>query len=585
MTSAFVYLTWCTFRNRVRARVRRLREPRYLIGAIVGIAYFYFVVFRQRPGGGSGGGGGGRGPQGLIPLFERFRGTVELGGSLVLFISTALAWVLPSSGSAVAFTNSEVQFLFPAPITRAELIRYRLIRSQMGVIVGSAIMTIFFRPSSIAGGWTFFLGMAIIFAAVNLHMMGVNLSRQSLSQHGSAGLSRQWLPLGVIVVAMAVLASAVAMDWSRLAGLEDVSAIVGELQRVSLTMPASIVLWPFRALVKLPLSPSPMEFLKALPAAALVIFLNYRWVQRSDVAFEEASAAAAEKTAASLSRGRRRATPKVRGAATPFNLALVGRPETAIFWKNLILVGRYASLKTIFRLVPIIIVLGFVISRATAGSGVSAVLAFVAGWVGVFTILMGPQIARNDLRRDLTQLEVIKTWPIRGAALIRGEIAAPAAVLTAITWICVLVATVLAVSLPQTKIDWSRAELVSVAVGAALVAPGLILVQLLVHNTLAILFPAWVVMGASRARGIDVMGQRMLMMAGMFLALALAMLPALLAAGIVGYAIYLVLHVIPIVLPALIAAVVLVVECVVATEMLGGVLERTDISAIPADEA
>ena len=38
MIGASLYIIGCSAKNRVRMRLRRLREPRYLIGAIVGAA-------------------------------------------------------------------------------------------------------------------------------------------------------------------------------------------------------------------------------------------------------------------------------------------------------------------------------------------------------------------------------------------------------------------------------------------------------------------------------------------------------------------------------------------------------------------
>ncbi|MCK7478232.1 MAG: hypothetical protein M0C28_13115 [Candidatus Moduliflexus flocculans] len=46
--------------------------------------------------------------------------------------------------------------------------------------------------------------------------------------------------------------------------------------------------------------------------------------------------------------------------------ALDGPPETAILWKNLILVGRYVSLRTLLRLLPLIVVFG-VVARGQGG--------------------------------------------------------------------------------------------------------------------------------------------------------------------------------------------------------------------------
>ncbi len=51
MLSASLYIIVCSAKNRLLVRLRRLREPRYLIGAIAGAAYFYFAVFRAYRGG------------------------------------------------------------------------------------------------------------------------------------------------------------------------------------------------------------------------------------------------------------------------------------------------------------------------------------------------------------------------------------------------------------------------------------------------------------------------------------------------------------------------------------------------------
>lgn len=45
MIRATLYIIGCTARNRFRLRLRRLREPRYLIGAVAGIGYLIFTLF------------------------------------------------------------------------------------------------------------------------------------------------------------------------------------------------------------------------------------------------------------------------------------------------------------------------------------------------------------------------------------------------------------------------------------------------------------------------------------------------------------------------------------------------------------
>jgi len=98
------------------------------------------------------------------------------------------------------------------------------------------------------------------------------------------------------------------------------------------------------------------------------------------------------------------------------------------------------------------------------------------------------------------------------------------------------------------------------------------------------MFPAWVAIGASRSRGIDAMGQRLLLMAANLLALLLAALPGVAVGGGAALVVYALTGTIRIVMPVLLAAVVVLAECWVATELLGRVLDRTDVTAIDAAE-
>jgi hypothetical protein len=490
--------------------------------------------------------------------------------------------VWPGAGQPVTFSRAEVQFLFQAPVTRRELIHFKLLRSQVAILFGSAIATVFLRPASLAGGWTFMAGLWVLLMVTRLHLMGVALSRSSLAAHGTSGVARQWMPLAAVLGAIAVLALAVVGDWPVLSSLSDPGDVFKELQRLGATGAAGAVLWPFRALVRLPLSVSAAEFWSALPAALALLALNYAWVLRSDAAFEEASAAHSEK------RARDRAAPRavVRGAtSTPFTLATEGPPETAILWKNLILVGRYVSLRTLLRLLPLIIVFGM-IARGQGGSGVASFLAAVCLPLAAFTVLLGPQMMRNDLRQDLANLALLKTWPVRGAALVRGEVLAPTVVVTVVAWLFILLGALLAPRLapPGGTIAVLMANRASLAIAAAILAPAIILSQTVVQNALAVLFPAWVTVGASRSRGIDAMGQRLLMMAGILITLAVSLLPGAVVAGVVGLIVYWLTGTLLIVLPALIVAIVVVGECWLAVEGLGRVLERTDVSAIDAVE-
>jgi hypothetical protein len=573
MVGAFIYLTACSFKNRLRRRLQRLREPRYVIGLIIGLLYFYVAFFRRH---------GRRGGSAGAAAIAAVGGPLQFIGSLFLMAAAVTAWLWPSGRPPLPFTRADVQFLFTAPVTRRQLVHYMLWRSQVAILFGSAIATLLMRPGSLAGGWTLLVGLWVALMTLRLHLMGVALRRLSLASHGVRGIARQWLPVAVVIGSVGVLAATVITAWPALTALADGDAVFAELQRLTAEGAAGLVLWPFRALVRVPAATSASAFWAALPAAIALLALNYVWVLRSDAAFEEASAEFAERQATT------RAAPRavVKGtAATPFSLAPDGPPETAILWKNLILVGRYLSLRTLLRLLPLVIVFGL-ISRGNGGGGVAAFIGAMSLPLAAMAVLLGPQMMRNDLRQDLSRLPLLKMWPLRGAVLIRGEVLAPTVVVTAVTWLLLLTAVAFGAGLRSGSREAVvfGAQRASVFAAAFVLAPAVILAQVVVQNGLAVLFPAWVAVGASRARGIDAMGQRLLMLAGLLLTLLVSLLPGALAAAAVAFLVYQMTGAILILAPAIIVAAVVIGQCWLAIEGLGRVLERTDPSAVEATE-
>jgi hypothetical protein len=91
-----------------------------------------------------------------------------------------------------------VQFLFQAPVTRRQLVHYKLLRAQLAILISSAIATLFLRPGSLVTGWTLMAGLWVVMMTMRLHLMGVALRRASLGSHGASGFARQWLPLAVL---------------------------------------------------------------------------------------------------------------------------------------------------------------------------------------------------------------------------------------------------------------------------------------------------------------------------------------------------------------------------------------------------
>jgi hypothetical protein len=206
---------------------------------------------------------------------------------------------------------------------------------------------------------------------------------------------------------------------------------------------------------------------------------------------------------------------------------------------------------------------------------VGIVTAILAG----YSLLLGPAILRQDLRQDLVNADVLKMYPLRGWQIVLGELLAPATILTGAQWCLLLLATTMFSRTP----DGSAIPLatrLSIGVGAAIVAPALNLISLVIPNASVLLFPSWVQTGRERVGGIEVMGQRLIFMLGSVLVFAFALVPAaalFVLALLVAKIFISMTAAVP--LAAVVAATVLAAETTLAIWWMGRLFERFDLSA------
>ena len=572
MDNPFLYLTLHTMRNSLRVRLRRLRQPRYAIALLLGIGYFTLVLGRPFF---FGNGSGARDSEDMANAGM----LAPAIASVMLFAVLALPWIFPSKQrAALAVTQAEVQFLFTAPLSRRRLIRYKLLRAMVGALVSSAFLTIVMRPDSLTQALARFVGTTLIIGLINLHYTGISLHRLPAATTARSLILR-WLPSAIVLTLIALVVRDVMARWPDTGALPD-SELVSAIAQLAASGLTGIVLWPFRALAALPLADSATAFLVALPWPLVAIALNYLWIVSTDVPFEEASAELADKIARVRKEGLKALrTPKA-ATPTPFSLAADGLTETAILWKNLITMRRSLSLFMVMPFLPFVGVIAAMMltdgEKASRASTLAGMLMFLAG----LTVVLGPMMLRTDLRQDLPNLAILRTWPIRGAALVRGQVLAPAIVLSAIVWIVLTAAVVFSM---LGSGEMSLAQRLAWFLAAAAVAPGVILVQLLIQNGLAVTFPSWVTTGPARG-GVDAIGQRMLLLLVGVLGLLLGILPAALLGGGVALAVRFATGEPSVVASGIVAAAVLFGEAALGSELVGSILDRTDVSALdPTD--
>ena len=560
--------------NRLLTRIRRLRQPKYLFGAIVGGLYFYWYFIRSLARGGRGA---------PIPL-----GHQELAqgiASLVLFIMVALAWILPYSRAALSFTEAEVAFLFPAPIGRKTLIHFKLLKSQAVILFSAILLTLIGRSW---GGGHFIiraLGWWIVFATMNLHSLGSSFARTRLLDRGFSNWLRRLLVLAVLccVVGGVIYWALVTLPPPQIEGRTDLDWLARYATDVLRSGPLPYVLFPFRLVVAPSFAANAAQFLLALGPALAVMALLYWWVIRSNVAFEEASVELSRKTAerlAAVRSGNWHAARKPKKAArSPFQLSPTGLPAIALLWKNLTSAGSLVTARVWLFLVWAVIFGGFLAHSLTSRTeGLGAGLAVCALMLAGFSLFWGPQMIRSDLRLDLPVTDVLKMFPMPGWQVVLGEVLAPAAILTAVQWLLLLVALIL---FPNhfDRLVTTPAQRFGFALASAIVLPCVDLIALIIPNAAVLFFPAWFQLGKDGPRGFETTGQQLILMFGQLLVLALSLAPAV---ALFTLIFFLTSPLFPMALRVLLggaaAAVFLLVEAGFAIRLLGAVFERFDLS-------
>jgi hypothetical protein len=295
----------------------------------------------------------------------------------------------------------------------------------------------------------------------------------------------------------------------------------------------------------------------------------------------EASQKLAEKLAAVRAGNWRNAGKKLKQKRAPFQLHPTGPHFMALFWKNLINAGSAFTARAWISVTVFVVVLSFSLHGFGSSSSWTLVVGMGAMMFGAWTLLLGPQMIRQDFRHDLPQMDMLKVFPLRGWQVALGEILAPAVILAAVQWLLIIVAVVCLA--PVAKGKFSPILVLVLGAGAALVAPMFNLISLVIPNAAVLLLPAWFETGKDSPRGIEATGQRLIFALGQFLAFIVALVPvAAVFAGFFFAVKYLAGVTLAVCVATMVASLVLAVEAALGVLLLGWLFQRYDISGEPA---
>jgi ABC-2 type transport system permease protein len=568
MIAPLAWLTLRGARNRLARRLRRIRQPRYAAAMAVGAAYLWLVLLRPgRPA-----------PLAIGPA----GGFTHLAYALGIALLVASWWLVTTERAPLEFSPAEVQLLFPAPLARRELVLFKLMQGQLLILASTVIWTLLLgRPTG--SPWMRAIALWVLFSTLHLHRIGASLVRYSATHHGTAGVRHHRWAIGLFAGMVGVMAwtviPALPELWhaARLGGGAWLPATLELFHRPAMR----VVLAPFRILLAPVFAASPAEWGRSILPALALLAVHYPWVLRTDAAFEEAAADAAARRANAAAahpspRARARIAPRRHALARlALPLASTGHPATAILWKNALALARTLPLGAVTSL-AVMAVLVLLLTTTTAPGTWSAghLMALASLTVAALLLAMGPRWVRNDLRLDLLRLEALRTYPLSGAAIVRAEIGAPAAILTVLELALVAIALV---TLPtRGELHLARSDRAALLVAATLALPAVNAAGITIQNAAALLFPAWVRLGLTRTGGVEALGQGIITALGSLLALLALLIVPLAAAAVpalVGIARTGIWALVP---GALVGAATLLAELWLITARLGRMLERTE---------
>jgi hypothetical protein len=586
---ALVDLVVWSARGRLVRRARLLRQPRYLIASLVGVCYVGLVLVRRVF--------AGRHAAPLALPAGPYAELIPLALGLGLAAGMTCAWLLASSKPALRLTETELDVLLPAPLPRRQIILYSLLRQQPGLLTSTLV--IFLLRGGLSGGNPLlrFAGLWALFTLFDLHLKGVSLWKARLPElpPAAAGLRRATaIAVGTAWWGALLAAFTVAWRTATAAGASpagDDGAFLLAFARAAAHGPAGPLLAPFRWVASTLPTGAPLPAASAVALVALV-GLHVEWVARSRAAFEEATLERARRASMRKSTSKRELRARRARHREPFLLAPAGAPELAIVWKNLMLRGRTRLTTQAALLAGVAALLTGV--AALFGAPAAAAVAMTGAALLCAIPLIAGIMFRNDLRADLLQIDLLRTWPVAGPRLVLAEVLAPAINAFLVMALgCGLVIAGAAgdalsgggahIALQLGRIAGSPPWLTLPVLLGSLLLAGLpvALLSLAVQNLAALLLPSWVGLGLASRRGTAVLGQRLLMSFGHLLVMAVAALPVLLAAGgAVGIHTSLGLRLHLWELPALAAVTALLVgaEAALVLRLAGSVWSRLDPS-------
>jgi hypothetical protein len=343
---------------------------------------------------------------------------------VALLIATLLTVLSAGGERAIVFTPAEVDFLFPGPFTRRQILLYRIIKSSTGATFSAAILSVVFLRH--ATSWVAAL-LTMVLGLLFLQYLGIAilLTAQTLGER-----AHTWGRRIVILVIVAAIALPIVPIFLRGMGG---GGIVGLARLVRQSPVGRIILFPVEPFGLMLTSPRIFPDLLQWTAAAIAVNAALVWlIFRLDADFLESAAARSQVLQARMARARKLGIAAHAGKAG-FSPPMLPywRGVGPIMWRQIT-----AAVRGSRGLIMVLFIVAAVAGPAIYGARTSDSRALVSAFVGALawiTVVVAGMI-RFDFRGDVDHMEVLKSLPLSGLSVCAGQLAVPVLLLTAFHW-------------------------------------------------------------------------------------------------------------------------------------------------------
>jgi hypothetical protein len=404
MPSSLWLLIWLNFRAVLRRMGSQAKSPRGIIFLVIGVlllalyvgstAWSNTVVKRPDP----------SAALAIAPL-----------GILVLCLMNLF---ISAGERAITFTPAEVDFLFPGPFTRRQLLLYKLIKTGLMGIASALIFAVALGRN----GGTYvgrLVGIWLLFQFMQLFSMTVALV-QTIVGERLISAAKRWIAIALGAAALIAVLQLVQLnhrlDWAVLRQTRETAA-------------AHVVLAPFAVFARAILLPDwyPQRLLWTVVAAVIDLAMAVLVITLDADYLEVAATASAKRydRIARMRRGGLAGMAKQTSAKRKIPMLpwLAGGGPVA--WRQLTTAVR-TSRTLLIIITGMAVFAGVMISRSTDENDSVGWVIGLSVWINLFL----SQMLKFDFRGDLDHMDVLRSLPIRPTAVAAAQLVAPAAVLS-----------------------------------------------------------------------------------------------------------------------------------------------------------